>query len=1497
MFDAIADRRTDSLSLGTRVALGVAVLIALTALGMMTLIASHLRDSVTADRHVLLSATAQSDEARLRQKVDDLRRNVLFLSQTPPVQGIVRAARNKGFDHRDGNSLGTWKLRLGEIFSAFAEARPEYLHVRYVGVADQGREIVRVDLRDGYAVSAPREQLQHQADRDFFQAALKLKAGEVHLAEISLDTEQGKVGIPRTPVLRAATPVFGPDGAVFGVVVVNLDFHYLSQDLALHLTPDVTTHIANSAGDYLLHPGDANSFDPGRRYRWQDELPGLQMQPAMATEEKTPLQRLSSAGGMVYAVTRQVAIDPLQPERHLRLIYTFPETVIDDYVQSTRHYMFIGVAISSLLILVLLLWLVRRTFAPLGRLTQAAQAIAAGRYDQPLPEGGAGELGTLVHSFRTMQESIALRDEQSRVIVETAIDGFWMTDKEGRILDVNDSYARLSGYTRNELLTMRVADLKTNESPDQVQLNMLEAKRIGTYRFESDHRHKNGTPWPVEATVTYWPIGDGRFFAFLRDVSERKAAERERSERTNLLRSVMDALRSSIAVLSPQGIVIGVNSAWRDFAASNAGSDLLQGGMGLDYLAVCRDAAGSDPLAAEALAGLEAVRDGRLPAFSLEYPCHSPETRRWFIMSARPLAGADQGLVVAHFDITERKLAESVTQRDREQQEVLRRMLEIVIEGRSVEASLTRVLHLLLSVSWLSLLPRGGVFRMEEDGNSLRLVVAHNLAPELLLLCAQVPLGYCHCGRAAATNTMQYAAHVDGKHDVAFPDMADHGHYCLPITSGTRKLGVLMLYVPVATPRDPYAEKFLASVADILATYFLRTEAEQTLLMHQHSLEEKVKSRTVELQTSEARARAVLTTMLDGVVHIDADGIILSVNNAIQEMFGYEEEELVGHNVRILMPEPHAAAHDGYLHRYAQTRQARLIGTRREAEGRRKDGSLFAIELAVNEMVDDHGNSFLGVIRDITAQKAALHAAQIATQAKGRFLANMSHEIRTPLNAVIGFAQIGMRDGAGSPAGQTFGRIADAGEHLLGVINDILDFSKIEAGKLKIERQPFALRAAIDGVVSFVSGRAAAKNTSLSVSLAPDLPQWVVGDGLRLAQILTNLVSNAIKFTPSGEVRLRVARDGDNTWFRIIDTGIGMNDEQVARLFQPFEQADTSTTRTYGGTGLGLAISIDLARLMGGDISVDSGPGAGSSFTLQLPLPATAPERSARPLPAEGPGLSGISVLAADDIEINRLVLEDLLVHEGAKVVFAENGQQAIERLKQAGTTAFDVVLMDVQMPLMDGIEATGRIRVIAPALPVIGLTAHAMAEEREKCLAAGMADVVTKPIDLRVLVEAIRRQARSRDTAEPAGKDAAFALSPNPATGHPSGTSFGASPEAKAVDSAIDWPALLARFSGRSAFVMKLAASACEHHAGTPAKLRAATRLGDREALGFMAHSLKGMSGNLEARRLHELARAVEAAMRAGEDIVEQQGHALAQALEALLAELADFTSEPEGR
>ena len=379
--------------------------------------------------------------------------------------------------------------------------------------------------------------------------------------------------------------------------------------------------------------------------------------------------------------------------------------------------------------------------------------------------------------------------------------------------------------------------------------------------------------------------------------------------------------------------------------------------------------------------------------------------------------------------------------------------------------------------------------------------------------------------------------------------------------------------------------------------------------------------------------------------------------------------------------------------------------------------------------------------------KNARDQAESLSRVKSEFLANMSHEIRTPMNAVLGLSRMGERGIPAQKVQKTFKQISSSGQHLLEVINDILDFSKIEAGKLVIESRPFQVVEVVNEVVDLLAIRAKDRNLTLKVNVDKNLPASLLGDSRRLQQVLINLLCNAIKFTSLGEISLTITKHDKLTRFQVKDSGIGMNEEETSRLFSSFEQADSSTTRKYGGTGLGLAISHNLVHLMGGDIVVESQPGVGSTFTFSLPLPVAQTHAPSEPTQLEPtihqdtePRLNNLRILAAEDIEINRFILQDILEHEGASVVFAENGQLVLDQLEQHGASSFDVVLMDVQMPVMDGYEATRYIKRIAPALPVIGLTAHALEEELEKCLITGMLDHVTKPIENDVLIAAILR-------------------------------------------------------------------------------------------------------------------------------------------------------------
>ena len=382
--------------------------------------------------------------------------------------------------------------------------------------------------------------------------------------------------------------------------------------------------------------------------------------------------------------------------------------------------------------------------------------------------------------------------------------------------------------------------------------------------------------------------------------------------------------------------------------------------------------------------------------------------------------------------------------------------------------------------------------------------------------------------------------------------------------------------------------------------------------------------------------------------------------------------------------------------------------------------------------------------RDLSLAKSA---AEDASRAKSTFLANMSHEIRTPMNAILGFTELLLRGEVTEPAEQQdyLGTVHRSGTHLLELINDILDLSKIEANKLDIDKAPFSPFDIVHDVVTVLGIRAKQKDITLLSHMATKLPEHVVSDGGRFRQIITNLIGNAIKFTEQGEVlvEMSVNESAGQYWLsvRIADTGIGMSPEQVARLFQPFSQADASITRRFGGTGLGLSISKRLAEAMGGSLTVVSEWGKGSLFTVNIPVGSLADvpwrtsnellaarQRAAEPSTAISGRLPPANVLVVDDGEPNRRLARLILTRAGCRVAEATNGQEAIDILAQQ---QFHLVLMDMQMPVLDGLQATSRLRAQGVKTPIVALTANAMLEDRARCLEAGCSEFLPKPIQV----------------------------------------------------------------------------------------------------------------------------------------------------------------------
>jgi len=837
---------------------------------------------------------------------------------------------------------------------------------------------------------------------------------------------------------------------------------------------------------------------------------------------------------------------------------------------------------------------------------------------------------------------------------------------------------------------------------------LLRAALAGPGDFQANFRIQTTTGIRhIEAAATVERDEQGRAIrltGFNRDVTARIEAQAALELSERFARGAVDGLAAHIAVLDEHGAILRVNRAWREFAERNgAAPEYLEGG---NYLEVCDRATG--PCRAEATAVAEGIREvisGERRSFTYAYECHSPTEDRWFVARVTRFPGdGERRVVVAHENVTDQKRAEVRLREARALLEETGRIAriggwELRIENREVR--------------WSDEVCR--IFGVEPGYQPTFEEATGFFPPEARPLIAAA---------------VERAIEVGEPWDLVLP---------LDTARGERRWVRVIGQAREENGRRVALRGALQDVTD-------RKTAEALA------------------ETVQDQLRIFVEHTPAAVAMFDRDMRYLVVSRGWHEEYELEDGDLLGRSHYDVFPD--------IPRRWKRFHERALAGETvwhdRDAF-RRADGTTLWLRWRLEPWCDESGavGGIIMFTENITEQieheqelAAAKDRAESASRAKTEFLANMSHEIRTPMTAILGYADLLDLDAETLPESkrrEIIGTIRRNGQHLVSIINDILDVSKIEAGKMTTERLRCDLPQLIEDAASIMRVRARAKGLALGTVCETDLPPEIHTDPVRVRQILINLLGNAVKFTSEGGVTLRLGaeRDGGRIRLRVVveDTGVGMTPAQLATLFDAFVQGDQSTTREHGGTGLGLHISRRLAHMLGGDVEARSAVGVGSVFTFTIDggvddggcwltpsaFEAAASSRSAdAERPEAGRPLLGRRLLLAEDGPDNQKLITHILRRAGAEVSVVSNGQAALEAVARAEgeSRPFDLLVLDMQMPVMDGYEAACRLRGEGRSLPILALTAHAMSGDRAKCLQAGCDEYATKPIDRAALVQ-----------------------------------------------------------------------------------------------------------------------------------------------------------------
>ncbi|MDQ0658934.1 PAS domain S-box protein [Paenibacillus sp. W2I17] len=863
-------------------------------------------------------------------------------------------------------------------------------------------------------------------------------------------------------------------------------------------------------------------------------------------------------------------------------------------------------------------------------------------------------------------------------------DAIYVMDIHGNYIDANPSVERISGYTLDDLIRMNQNEICPPDSENSRKQYIKEVLAGRSVSNPITFYHKDGSL--KQAEITYVPITEGKevvgIYGIAKDVTNILEVQRELKEAQEKYQVLADHAQDLITTCATDGELLYVSPSV--YTLLGYKPEEVIGKSFKDY---CYPGDYPDPM------DLSKIGNGCKMRV-----LHKKGHYIWMETLAKPVAG-ERGksvqIVSISRDITQHKDAD---RRLRESRQRYRSLFEhnpaavysLNLEGKysAVNSKLVQMLDIprnkLIGQSFLSNLDK-----------------------------CEVQYGKRYFEMVKQGEPQYYETRI--------------------VNSSGRKIEVSVTNVPIIVDKE------MVGVYGIVSDITERKEYTERIqeLSKQHEL--------------------ILNTVTEGIYGLDADGITMFMNPAAVSMFGYEAKEFIGKNSHPIIH--HTRADGSHLpQEECPIHMTVLDGQRRSIKEDvfwRKDGSSFLVQYQVTPIIEQGQiQGAVVVFNDVTGEREIVRAketAELAAQAKSEFLSMVSHEIRTPMNGIVGMTELLIGTDLSEEQREYAEIIRDSGDALLNILNDILDFSKLESGKMALAYEPFALRKMLEQVAELFKPRADEKHLEIRYRLNPSIPEFMVGDAIRIRQILVNLVGNALKFTDQGSIDVNVdiikgRKPEDSVLdFAVQDTGIGIPADKLDQLFQSFSQLHPVINRKYGGTGLGLVISKRLVEIMGGSISVESIEGEGSTFRFAVPAASVdaSAEQTASQFHHDRTRQSdkvAMRILVAEDHPVNRKILREYLEKLGYQADVCTNGVEAIDAISQ---NAYDIVLMDIHMPVMDGLKATDLLHRLIPQdriPPIIAVTGNAKREDKEACLEIGMRDFISKPVMLSELKRVLQQ-------------------------------------------------------------------------------------------------------------------------------------------------------------